>query len=305
MSEIAGDRTHDRSEILRCRGHTGRTRGEQDHGVVRGGAPVDVQLVERPVDGGAEGVPQRGCVDGGIRGHHGQHRRHVGPDHAGSLGDPADTEAVARSVGLLRHGVRGHDPARRRRVGLGAPGEQRERVVDSGDDPIHRQMCPDRARRADQRLGRVAVQRRRHVGCHRPRVIETTRAGAGVGPARVDHDGPGQRRTGEMLSGHEHGSGREAVDGEHRRGHGRGVGDDDRQVVSPARLDARRHTCRREPERNGHAHGIHPSMGSPAVSSHPRTRFAHCTAWPAAPFIRLSIDASTMAVPVRSSLTVI
>src|SRR5438105_13312895 len=51
----------------------------------------------------------------------------------------------------------------------------------------------------------------------------------------------------------------------------------------------------------GGNHGYSPATGRPDVSGRPRARLAHWTAWPDAPFTRLSRAHSTTIQPVRGS----
>src|SRR6185295_11093298 len=82
---------------------------------------------------------------------------------------------------------------------------------------------------------------------------------------------------------------------------GAAVNHDEPVAALPPRGDVRRHRVMRERssapdlEHNRHrAHaGCNPGKRRPRVSSWPLIRFMHCTAEPAAPFMRLSIAAMT------------
>ncbi len=97
-------------------------------------------------------------VDRGVGQQHGDHRRHVGLDHADALGhaDDAGRSGTDRALGDLLDGVGGHDPARRRgEVGAGRRGGHGGRA---GEDPVHRVAPPDDAGRGDEDVGGVAAE---------------------------------------------------------------------------------------------------------------------------------------------------
>ena len=120
--------------------------------------PSTVIALNDAADRLLECLVQDRCVDGGVRGAHGQHRGHVGREHGGPLGHPADREAVARHDHLLGHGVGGHDG----RGGLGPghrPGAARHRrsARSPGLDRVDRERDADQAGLADEDLvGRAA-----------------------------------------------------------------------------------------------------------------------------------------------------
>ena len=80
------------------------------------------------------------------------------------------------------------------------------------------------------------------------------------------------------------------VGGEHAgRGTGAPVdGRDDREVGVARLLDARGEAAGGEPGAGGDAHGMSPIVERPVVSGRPSTRLAFWSAWPDAPFTRLS-----------------
>src|SRR5216684_763664 len=79
-----------------------------------------------------------------------------------------------------------------------------------------------------------------------------------------------------------------------------GVADDDRRLCHPRlRRDARQRVAEGQDE--AAAHGNNGSCSSPVVSAMPSMTFMSCTAWPEAPFTRLSIAETRMARPERRS----
>ena len=81
----------------------------------------------------------------------------------------------------------------------------------------------------------------------------------------------------------------------------RAVVDDQREIGAAAGPDAGGDPGGPEAPGGGDAHGATPSALRPAVSGRPRTRLAHCTAWPAAPLPRLSIALQTTTRPESAS----
>src|SRR5581483_1840698 len=113
--------------------------------------------------------------------------------------------------------------------------------------------------------------------------------------ARVDHD---RLRLGEreMLAADLQARRLHLVAREHRRSHRRPQRAHDREVLALAPADPGGDARRGEATRCRHAHTSTPCRRSPAVSGRPRTMFAFCTAWPAAPLPRLSIAQITIVV---------
>ncbi len=76
-------------------GHSPRLRlpvGEQQDCVVRAGVTVHGDAVERAIDSLNETALEQAGSQVRVRRDEGQHCRHVGVDHPGSLGDPADPD---------------------------------------------------------------------------------------------------------------------------------------------------------------------------------------------------------------------
>ena len=98
----------------------------------------------------------------------------------------------------------------------------------------------------------------------------------------------------------EHRRGLDPVAGEHGRRVVAGpVVDDEGHVGPAAGLEAGGGTGGAEAGGGGDAHGATPATGRPSVSGSPRARFAHCTAAPAVPLVRLSMAATTTTRPAR------
>ena len=165
-----------------------------------------------------------------------QHRRHVGPDHSGALGNagerdhvPVDRHAPRHRLGLR---VGGHDGLRSLQpLPWGQPAHRRRQ---SRDETIHRQRFHDDARRKWQdRAGRAANELRgrfaRGSRCGKP-----GRPGAGIGISGV-HDERADRPGGEMLPANLHRGRREAILREHS-GHGCALREPDHQQILAVRL---------------------------------------------------------------------
>src|SRR6185312_16614987 len=84
---------HGGGELRGARGDAGGAGGQEQDGVVGGGAAVDVEPVERLADGRAQRRVARGGVGNGIGREHDEHRHHVRGDHARTLGEAAHREA--------------------------------------------------------------------------------------------------------------------------------------------------------------------------------------------------------------------
>ena len=79
------------------------------------------------------------------------------------------------------------------------------------------------------------------------------------------------------------------------------IGCHHRHIGYARSLDPGRTPGGHEPLGCGDAHGYNPASGNPVVSGSPRAMLAHWTAWPDAPFTRLSSAHSESTQPVRSS----
>ena len=171
-------------------------------------------------------------------------------------------------------------------------------LLDAGQQLVHRQPLADQAGRADRDVG-GAESPAGAATCSAVAWVSAkpAGAGAGVGPAGVEHDRP-HDAAGEHLLGPQHRRGLDPVGGEHPGGGvPRPVVDDQGHVGRAAGL-----------EPGGDAGGPEaagavtlmariPSAARPVVSGRPSIRLAHCTAWPAAPLPRLSIALTTMTRP--------
>ena len=81
----------------------------QDNGVAGAGVGVDAHAVEGSVDDAFEHRPQRRSGQLGIGHQIYQHRRHIGLDHAGTLGDAGDNRITDLTGKVFRIFVCGHD----------------------------------------------------------------------------------------------------------------------------------------------------------------------------------------------------
>ena len=125
-----------------------------------------------------------------VGGEHGDHRRHVGTDHARALGDARDAHGVPAGTGNrprrhLRLGVRRHDGAGERleRTSVGRMLEAAGHPRDLGRDALHRKLDADHARRVDEHALAGAADGDRHGVHHLLRVGHAARPRRSVGAA--------------------------------------------------------------------------------------------------------------------------
>ena len=276
-------------------------RSKQHRGIVGRGRAVDVERIERRVRGGLERPLHHRQRNLRIRSQEGEHRRHVGRDHAAAFGHPAEREVRALDDDLLGLVIGRQDSAR----GIAAPlGRQFLRKLrGSVQDRVDRQLRADDSGRADQdmRIGDLKGFAGRRG--HQLRILISGRARPRIGIARIDD----HRRRLPAVGGE-----RRAVELDRRRdelvlGKNRGarhraavIGREQRHVEL-ALLDSGMAAGGEEALGRGHTHGYTPIVVSPAVSSRPSMRLAHWTICPAAPLPRLSIAAIARTRPVRSS----
>ena len=298
--QVGADVGDGAGELVFGRGDPGRAAGEQQDRVVGGHAAVGVDPVEGQLGGTPQHPVEGGGVGLGVGGDHAEHRGEGRGEHARALGHAADRVAGVRPAkGDLGDGVGGAD-----RVGGGQPavaGQLPRGGADPGQQLGHRQPVADQAGRADRDLGRGPAE---HVGGllrGLVGVLEAGRAGAGVGAAGVEHD-RGDPAAAQDLLGPQHRRGLHPVAREHPgRGVGRAVVDDQGEVTPAAALDAGGESGGPEAEGGGDAHGATPIVVSPRSSGRPRARLALWTAPPAVPLVRLSMAATAMTRPARSS----
>ena len=195
----------------------GRVVCQQQHRVIRAHIAVDDDAVKADANRLMQGAHQHIARDVRVGGDDRQHRRHVGRDHACTLGNPGDRVAGrVLHAGELGARVGGHNrgggvlPAVRAKL----PGQRRDPVLHG----VHVQQEADHARRQREHLARLAAdllgdQRRRLPG-----MIETDFSGAGVGAARVGDNGAdrGVRLAQDGLIV-EHWRGFDVVSGEYSR----------------------------------------------------------------------------------------
>ena len=166
--------------------------GHEQHGVV--GARVAIHA--HAVEGLLRRLPQEplgiGRPDRSIGEDDAKHCRHPRTDHRRALGHAEERVVVAihgeRRAGELGTGVgRHHAPGRSDgRVGIAA--EFRGHRVDAGLDFFQRQELPNDAGREHEGSGLVHAHGLGGGRSHRPRIVEATPTGAGVGVARIDGD---------------------------------------------------------------------------------------------------------------------
>ena len=163
---------------------------------VRGrGVAVDGDGVERVDDALAQQRLQRRRRDRRVGEDEGQHRRHVGRDHAGALGEAVDGHVRAAEPrlrgGELRKRVGRHDRAGGVgiAVGGGLDGELRHDAVES----LRRQRLADDAGRSQKHFGGLAADRGGGELGGEGASLASAFAGEGVGIAGIDDQRPGAR----------------------------------------------------------------------------------------------------------------
>ena len=161
--------------------------GEDHHGVVGRGRPIDGEVVERVRHGDPQGRTQVGRTDRGIGGEHGQHGGHVGSEHGRPLGHPPDGETRSPHHDLLGHGIRGEDCRRRRLSRLRVGASRFAERCNPGGDGVDGERDPDEPGRAHQHLFGRAAERLGHEGTRALGMLAPGGAGGGVGVAAVEH----------------------------------------------------------------------------------------------------------------------
>ena len=159
----------------------------------------------------------RRSVDLGVGQHEGEHRRHVGLDHADALGhaDHASRRIRPRSPRrVLANGVGGHHPARRRRAasvpvnGVGQRGQV-------GADPLHRVAPADHARWRRPARRSAAHPRRRPPRRRAPRRRPGPRGRWRRWRSSTRPPRPAQAAVGHVLAAHRARWARRSGSGEH------------------------------------------------------------------------------------------
>ena len=287
--------------LRRGRLDTGGAVGENQDAVVRARVAVDRDAVERRLDGSAQRLIERRRRDRGIGRDEGQGGRHVRRHHAGALGDAADRHFAApefHRLGLdLGPRIGGQDRFRRPLAAVRT--QFGGRLVDAGQHLGHRQGNADDARRRDEDVLGIDLERRPGTRGHGPCIRQARFTGAGVRVAAVGHDRP-RPAARRHLAAVEDGRGLHLVAREHAR-HGRrlrGRRGDDREIQL-LRLQAAVDAGGDEAPRGGHAaaHGNTGPAWRPVVSGRPSITFMFCTACPAAPLTRLSMAENVTASP--------
>ena len=286
--------------------------GQQHHHVVGAGVRVHVYQVE----GGVHRLPQRrlqeGLGDGGVGGQEAEHGGHVGVDHAGALGHPAQAVGPETDGQVLGAGVGGHDGQGE----VAAPFPLQSYPLHRQGDLLHGQVGADDAGGGHHHvLGRhpqATGSQTRHLAG----VLQAAGAGGGIGAARVGDDRLGAA-IGQVLAGDQQGGRLHAVagvDGGRRAGR---LGVEEPQVVFVGVVaDAGMGGPGQEAGRGGDAarfqhlqvvahgrllQGYRAGISRPMLSGKPSITFMFWMACPAAPFTRLSMALTTTSRPAASS----
>ena len=175
----------------------------------------------------------------------GQHRGHVGGDHARAFGDAADHVArlagVERIRGELGLVVGGHDRFRRVVGRLHAFFQVFGGAFEGLGNAVHRQIDADDPGRSDHHLRGLDAQQRGGLSRGLPRVVFAAFAGARVRAAGVADDrAHALAALHQVPFGDGHGRGLDLVGRDHRR-RALLVGEGDQRQVGLALLDARVH----------------------------------------------------------------
>ena len=211
-------------------------------------------------------------VDGRVGREDDEHRRERWREHAGALGHAADHPPVAVghrllgwvSVVRIASAAASPPPADRDSYASSMPAR---RAVSSSVSPMRpveqtaTSIAPDVEQGAGELGGAVRGQ-------------EAIGSGVAVRAAGVEDDSA-QLPVLHDLATPDDRVGHAPVGGEHARGReGRTVVHDERDVRTPAGLEARGDAGGAEAGSSGHAHGATPWTGSPTVSGRPRARLA-------------------------------
>ena len=164
--------------------------GQQQYGVASAGIAVNGNAVETVVNRGYKQRAQGSGRNQRVGGQYREHGSHFRVNHARAFDDSADRNAAGGQLDLggqmLRPRVSGHDGS----CGCHAPIGMLvcRRRGQSGSDFVHRQLHPDDAGREYQNLLYPAAHSGGCQRLHVARVLQTGRAGAHVGDARVRSD---------------------------------------------------------------------------------------------------------------------
>ncbi|CUQ67438.1 protein of unknown function [Candidatus Nitrospira inopinata] len=186
----------------------------QDH-VVGAGVAVHGDTVEGLIDRRRQSPLERRRFDGRIGGEKGQHGGHVGMDHAGAFGDPADCDDRSVHPATENDGLRSQIGCQNCTGCLlsSAGTESSDQSRDVADDPVDGQGTADHAGRTDKHLvsrdGKGLCDRRGHGFCR----DESIRPRAGVGVSAV-HDDRATLAATEVQTVESYGRGLNAILGE-------------------------------------------------------------------------------------------
>ena len=169
------------------------TGGEQQHGVARGGVGVNGDAVEAPSDAGVEAGLQELRLDGKVGEDKGQHRRHVGRDHAAALCDTDDMAGgtVDSPGGTLTEGVGRADRTGRSLPALGATRVEfpDERWQFGAKERVRHRLADHPGRRHKHLVGEDAEAPGDRL-CGEPHAGFTGGTGERIGVPCVAHDRP-------------------------------------------------------------------------------------------------------------------
>ena len=169
-------------------------------------------------------------LHGGVGGQEGEHRSHIGVNHAGTLGDAAqeDLPPAYFKAGryLLGAGVGSHN--RPRHVCAAVVGKLN--LLHAGANQGHRQFHANYSGTAYQHLLRRSPGLQGGEGGHLHGVNITLLPNAGVGDAGVDNQGPHGNALGQPLPVNGDARRLDRAGGKHSGGGARTFGQENRQV---------------------------------------------------------------------------
>ena len=203
--------------LFRDHGVSRQSVGQKDHRIIGGGVPVHRNHVEGAFHVGGERRAQHLGRSGAVRGDEYEHRRQIGMDHAGALGDAAHAALHAADLkgdgDGFHDGVGGHDGLGGLLAGV-AQGRRQGR--DARGDGLDGELLADDAGGGHDHVRRRDAQRIAREGAHRLRDLDAVGV-AGVGVAAVADHRLGIA-VGDVVPRHGEGRALHQVGGIYRRG---------------------------------------------------------------------------------------